>query len=206
MNTGRPKGSKNKRLHKWSEEEKEYLASIVKGKTYKEIATLMKDKFNYDFTDQQIKGAMNRYNLRTETTGCFRKGSVPWNKGLKGYIGPNKTSFKKGTIPPQYRPVGSERINKDGYIEIKVADPRTWKLKQRYVYEQYYGEIPKDHNVIFADGNRQNFDIDNLIAVSRSEMLILNNNKLIYKDKELTKTGVNIAKILSKAFKLKSRG
>ena len=204
--TGRPKGSKNKRLHKWSEEEKEYLASIVKGKTYKEIATLMKDKFNYDFTDQQIKGAMNRYNLTTDTTGCFRKGSTPWNKGLKGYMGPNKTSFKKGTIPPQYRPVGSERVNKDGYIEIKVADPRTWKLKQRYVYEQYYGEIPKDHNVIFADGNRQNFDIDNLIAVSRSEMLILNNNKLIYKDKELTKTGVNIAKILSKASKLKSRG
>ena len=204
--TGRPKGSKSKRLHKWSEEEKEYLASIVKGKTYKEIATLMKDKFNYDFTDQQIKGAMNRYNLRTETTGCFRKGSIPWNKGLKGYIGANKTSFKKGTIPPQYRPVGSERTNKDGYIEIKVAGPRTWKLKQRYIYEQHYGEVPKDHNVIFADGNRQNFDIDNLIAVSRSEMLILNNHKLIYKDKELTKTGVNIAKILSKASKLKSRG
>jgi len=204
--TGRPKGSKNKRLHKWSEEEKEYLASIVKGRTYKEIANLMKDKFNYDFTDQQIKGAMNRYNLTTGTTGCFRKGSIPWNKGLKGYMGANKTSFKKGTMPPQYRPVGSERVNKDGYIEIKVADPRTWKLKQRYVYEQYYGEIPKDHNVIFADGNRQNFDIDNLIAVSRSEMLILNNNKLIYKDKELTKTGVNIAKILSKASKLKSRG
>ena len=206
MNAGRPKGSKNKRLHKWSEEEKEYLASIVKGKTYKEIANLMKDKFDYDFTDQQIKGAMNRYNLRTETTGCFRKGSIPWNKGLKGYIGPNKTSFKKGTIPPQYRPVGSERVNKDGYIEIKVADPRTWKLKQRYVYEQYHGEIPKGYYVIFADQDKRNFDIDNLIAVSRSEILILNNNKLIYKDKELTKVGVNIAKILSKASKLKSRG
>ena len=37
-------------------------------------------------------------------------------------------------------------------------------------------------------------------------MLILNNNKLIYEDKELTKAGVNIAKILSKTSKLKSRG
>jgi hypothetical protein len=203
---GRPKGSKNKRLHKWSEEEKEYLASIIKGRTYKKIAALMKDKFNYDFTDQQIKGAMNRYSLRTETTGCFRKGSIPWNKGTRGRTGANKTSFKKGTIPPQYRSVGSERINRDGYIEVKVADPRTWKLKQRYIYEQYHGEIPKGYYVIFADQDKQNFDIDNLIAVSRSEMLILNNNKLIYKDKELTKTGVNIAKILSKASKLKSRG
>jgi hypothetical protein len=109
-------------------------------------------------------------------------------------------------MPPQYRPVGSERINKDGYVEIKVADPRTWKLKQRYIYEQHYGEIPKGYYVIFADQDKRNFDIDNLIAVSRSEMLILNNNKLIYEDKELTKAGVNIAKILSKASKLKSRG
>ena len=203
---GRPKGTKNKRLHKWTNEEKEHLASIVKGKTYKEIAKLMKDKFNYDFTDQQIKGAMNRYSLTTGTMGHFKKGSTPWNKGTTGISKANKTSFKKGTIPPQYRPVGSERINRDGYVEVKVADPRTWKLKQRYVYERYYGEIPKGHNIIFADGNRQNFDIDNLVAVSRSEMLILNNNKLIYEDKELTKTGVNIAKILSKASKLKSRG
>ena len=34
---GRPKGSKSKRIHKWSDEEKEYLASIVKGRTYAEI-------------------------------------------------------------------------------------------------------------------------------------------------------------------------
>ena len=31
MSTGRPEGSKNKTFHKWTEEEKEYLASIVKG-------------------------------------------------------------------------------------------------------------------------------------------------------------------------------
>ena len=206
MNTGRPKGSKNKRLHKWSEEEKEYLASIVKGRTYKEIANLMKDKFNYDFTDQQIKGAMNRYNLTTGTTGCFRKGFTPWNKGLKGCIGANKTSFKKDTMPPNQVPVGTESYTKSGYIKVKIADPNKWELKQRLIYKQHHGEIPKDHNIIFADGDMYNYDIDNLIAVSKSEMLILNNHKLIYKDKELTKTGVNIAKILSKASKLKSRG
>jgi len=206
MNTGRPKGSKNKRLHKWSEEEKEYLASIVKGSSYKKIAKEMRDKFGYDFTDSQIKGAMARYNLTTGTMGYFRKGSIPWNKGLKGYIGANKTSFKKGTIPPNQVPVGTESYTKGGYIKVKIADPNKWELKQRLIYKQHYGEIPKDHNIIFADGDMYNYDIDNLIAVSKSELLILNNHKLIYKDKELTKTGVNIAKILSKASKLKSRG
>ena len=199
---GRPKGSKDKKpQHKWTDEEKEYLASIVKGSTYKEITEKMNDKFEYNFSEEQIKGAMARYKLPTGTGGYFKKGSTPWNKGLKGYMGANKTSFKKGTIPPNQVPIGIESITKGGYIKVKVGEPNKWKLKQRYIYEQHYGEIPKDCNVIFADKNIRNFDINNLILVSKAEMLILNKNKLIFEDKELTKVGVNIAKVIDKAKK-----
>ena len=199
---GRPKGSKDKKpQHKWTDEEKEYLASIVKGSTYKEITKQMNDKFEYDFSEEQIKGMMYRNKLTTGTGGYFKKGSTPWNKGLKGYMGANKTSFKKGTIPPNQVPIGTESITKGGYIKVKVGEPNKWKLKQRYIYEQHYGEIPKDYNVIFADRNIQNFDINNLVLVSKAEMLILNNNKLIFEDKELTKVGVNIAKVIDKAKK-----
>ena len=49
---GRPKGSKDKKpQHKWTDEEKEYLASIVKGSTYKEITKQMNDKFEYEFSE-----------------------------------------------------------------------------------------------------------------------------------------------------------
>ena len=199
---GRPKGSKDKKKqHKWTDEEKEYLASIVKGSTYKEITEKMNDKFEYDFSEEQVKGMMYRNKLTTGTGGYFKKGSTPWNKGLKGYMGANKTSFKKGTIPPNQVPIGTESITKGGYIKVKVGEPNKWKLKQRYIYEQHYGEIPKDCNVIFADKNIRNFDINNLILVSKAEMLILNNNKLIFEDKELTKVGVNIAKVIDKAKK-----
>ena len=162
----------------------------------------MNEKFEYQFTEGQIKGALNRYKLQTGLNGNFKKGSTPWNKGLKGYMGSNKTSFKKGTIPPQYRPVGSERINRDGYLEVKIADPNKWELKHRYIYKKHYGDIPKGHNVIFADTDKTNFNIDNLILVSKSEMLILNRNKLIYEDNELTKVGVNIAKVIDKVKKI----
>lgn len=199
---GRQKGSKDKKpQHKWTDEEKEYLASIVKGSTYKEITEKMNDKFEYNFSIEQIIGAMTRYKLTTGTGGYFKKGSTPWNKGLKGYMGANKTSFKKGTIPPNQVPIGTESITKHGYIKVKVGEPNKWELKQRYVYEQHYGEIPKDYNVIFADRNIQNFDINNLVLVSKAEMLILNNNKLIFEDKELTKVGVNIAKVIDKTKK-----
>ena len=196
---GRTKGVKNKKpQHRWTDEEKEYLASIVKGKTYKELLILMNDKFEYEFSSQQIESALRRYNLKTGNTGQFKKYQEPWNKGLKGYMGANKTSFKKGTIPPNYKPVGTERFAKDGYIEVKVKDPNVWELKHRYIYEKYHGKIPNGYNVIFADKNISNFDIDNLILVSKAEMLILNKNKLIFEDKDFTKVGVNIAKLINK--------
>ena len=199
---GRPKGSKDKKpQHKWTNEEKEYLASIVKGSTYKEITKQMNDKFEYNFSEEQIKGMMYRNKLTTGTGGYFKKGTTPWNKGLKGYMGANKTSFKKGTIPPNQVPIGTESITKGGYIKVKIGEPNKWKLKQRYIYEQHYGEIPNNCNVIFADKNIRNFDINNLILVSKAEMLILNNNKLIFEDKELTKVGVNIAKVIDKTKK-----
>ena len=199
---GRPKGSKDKKpQHKWTDEEKEYLASIVKGSTYKEITEKMNDKFEYNFSEEQVKGIMYRNKLTTGTGGYFKKGSTPWNKGLKGYMGANKTSFKKGTIPPNQVPIGTESITKGGYIKVKVGEPNKWKLKQRYIYEQHYGEIPNNCNVIFADKNIHNFDINNLILVSKAEMLILNKNKLIFEDKELTKVGVNIARVIDKTKK-----
>ena len=197
---GRTKGVKNKKpQHRWTDEEKEYLASIVKGKTYKELLILMNDKFEYEFSSQQIESALRRYNLKTGNTGQFKKYQEPWNKGLKGYMGANKTSFKKGTIPPNYKSVGSERVTRDGYTEVKIKDPNKWELKHRHIYKKHYGEIPSGYNVIFADKNISNFDIDNLILVSKAEMLMLNREKLIFEDKELTKTGVNIVKLISKA-------
>ena len=199
---GRPKGSKGKRKqHKWTDEEKEYLALIVKGSTYKETTEKMNDKFEYDFSEGQIKGIMARNKLVTGRDVHFKKGSIPWNKGLSYMPNNKETRFQKGNIPHGHREVGSERIIRDGYIEIKVAEPNVWDLKHRVIYREHYGEIPSGHNIIFADGNKMNFDIDNLIAVSKSEMLILNNNNLRFEDKELTKVGVNIAKVIDKAKK-----
>ena len=202
MSNGRPVGIKNKTFHKWTEEEKEYLASIVKGNTYKEITEKMNKRFKYQFTKSQIRGALSRYNLTSGSDGSFKKGHVPWNKGKRVFIGGIETRFKKGQKPSNYREIGSERVNRDGYIEIKT-ETNKWELKHRYIYKKHHGEFPKHCYIMFADKNVRNFNIDNLILVSRAEMLIMNNNKLIYEDKELTKVGANIAKVLAKASEIK---
>lgn len=57
------------------------------------------------------------------------------------------------------------------------------------------------HKVIFADQDKRNFDINNLILVTNSEALIMNKNKLIYENSQLTNTGSIIAKLIDKTNK-----
>jgi hypothetical protein len=128
----------------------------------------------------------------------FKKGHVPWNKGKKGAGGWEPTQFKKGHVPVNYRPVGAERVNVDGYVEVKVADPNKWRLKHRIVWERHNGPIPKGHVVIFGDGNKLNLNIDNLLLVSNAQLAVLNHKKLIQKDADLTRIAINIADLCRK--------
>ena len=150
---------------------------------------------------------MKRNKLKSEAiknNGRFSKGMTPWNKGLSYQPNNKETRFQKGNIPHVHRKVGSERINRDGYIEIKVAEPNVWDLKHRVVYEKHHGEIPNDHVVIFADRNKMNLDIDNLILVSRHQLLVLNDNKLIKDDANLTKAGINVSNLIIKLREIKN--
>ena len=196
----RPLGVKNKGpQHIWSDEEKLYLAEITPGRGYKEIQSMMSCKFGFDYTHHQIKGAITRNKLNTGRTGRFEKGHATWNKGTKGLTKANVTSFKKGQKPHNYKPLGSERITKDGYCEIKVSDTgRRWKPKHVLIYEKHHGKVPKGSAVIFLDGDKRNFDIDNLYLVTRSQLAMLNKNSLIQKDADLTKTAINVVDLMKK--------
>ena len=193
------KGYKFVEIHRWTDEEKEYLKEICFGKSYREIIELMYSKFGYRFSKTQISSALKRYNLTTGRTGRFEKGFTPWNKGTKGYSKPNKGSFEKGHIPDNYVPIGSERVdNKDGYTKVKIADPNVWELKHKYIYEKHYGKIEKGNVVIFLDGDKSNFNIDNLKSITRKQLLFLNRNNLIKDNAELTNVGINVADLMIK--------
>ena len=185
---------------KWSKEEKEYLSEITPGHHYKEITDLMNKKFDRIFTVEMIKGAIGRYKLNTGFNGQFKKGDTPHNKGKLGtsYKGCEKTWFQKGQLPFNHKEVEAERVDRDGYILIKVEEPNKWKFKHRVIWEQVNGPIPKGYSLIFADKDKTNLSIDNLVLVSRKELLMLNKEKLIKDNAELTKTGVNLSKLLIK--------
>lgn len=197
--------------HKWTEEECQFLKDNVKGITLKELTNRYNKKFNMNLTESAIANRKNKLKLRSGISGGqFEKGHIPANKGKKGYMSQEQyekckaTMFKKGNVPPNRRKIGSERIDKDGYVLVKIRDGhlnKNWVLKHRLIYEQIHGKIPKNHKVVFADGNKRNFDPDNLLLVSYAEELIMNQRKLFTEDAELTKAGLNVAKVLNKARK-----
>lgn len=201
-------GHNNKR--KFKEEHIEFLKENVKGITLKELTNKFNKRFNMKVKESAIKNLKNKYKLQSGIVGGqFEKGHIPANKGKKGCMTPEQykkckaTMFKKGNVPANHRPIGSERVdNRDGSILIKVQDghlQKNWMPKGRYIYEQAHGKIPAGQKIIFADGNNRNFDLDNLILVSNVEELIMNKRKLMSKEAEFTKTGVVIAKVLNKA-------
>lgn len=130
--------------------------------------------------------------------GQFVKGMTPWNKGKHFKAGGRsaETQFKKGLIPPNYQPVGTVVVHSDGYRFIKLAE-RKWQLYQRYIWEKAnHKQLKKNQVVLFLDGNRDNYAPDNLMAISRKELLIINHERLLTKDSsDLSKTGVLIAKL-----------
>ena len=202
--------------HIYSDEEHQFIIDNVEGITLKELTKRFNEKFNLNVTENAIANRKNILGLRSGIVGGqFQKGHIPANKGKKGYMTPEQyekckaTMFKKGNIPANHRPIGSERIDKrDGSILVKVKDgqlQKNWMSKSRYIYEQAHGKIPAGHKVIFADGDHSNFDLDNLILVSNAEELIMNQRKLISKEAEFTKTGAVIAKVLNKAKKRNSQ-
>ena len=58
----------------------------------------------------------------TGQTGRFIKGQGGWNKGQRMPFHPNSaaTRFKAGAVARNLKPIGEERIGRDGYIEVKV--------------------------------------------------------------------------------------
>lgn len=184
-------------MHKYTEEEQLFMEKYVPGHSYREIANAFTETFGWEISIGQVNSYIGNHHLNTGRTGQFEKGTVPPNKGMKGIcaLGCEKTWFKKGNIPVNYRPVGSERINVDGYVEIKVAEPRKWKLKHRVVWEKTNGPVPKSHVVIFKDNNKLNTDIDNLILIKRGAHAILNHLKLCKYTGEFKYTAIAIAEL-----------
>ena len=184
---------------KYSDEHREFILNNYKGITTVKLAERFNARFNTNISMGQMRSYLKNRKLKNGVIKQFKKGHTPANKGTKGVSKPNKTSFKKGHASHNFRPIGSERVNVYGYIEIKTANPNTWELKQKVVYEKEFGKIPKGYAIFFLDQNKLNVSLDNLVLVSRQELLIINRELRFLNGKDVNQTKVLLAKIQAKS-------
>lgn len=197
---------------KYSVEHIEYITANIQGRSFKELTAMFNQEFGMDLKVSTMVSLSDRHGLHNgrdtrlnkgyEPTQ-FKKGHAPANKGQKGisYPGMEPTQFKKGNRPYNWVPLGSERITKDGYIQVKIDDGKfqhNWKGKHILVWEEHNGPLPQGHVVIFGDGNNRNFEPGNLLLVSRKQLVRLNQHNLIKDNASLTRAGVIIADIYNK--------
>lgn len=111
----------------------------------------------------------------------FKKGCIPWNKGLKrrglkyAYHNNSKTKFKPGNRPKNWLPVGTVTIRLDSgknnmpYHWIKIAEPTKWMPLARLIWKLTRGrEIPQGFIIYHLDGITLNDSPENLACIPRS--------------------------------------
>lgn len=127
----------------------------------------------------------------------FQPGQVSHNKGLRrpgwspGRM--KETQFKKGALTGRARqllkPVGTERISKDGYLERKThnnipADAtraeanrlrqRRWRAVHLIVWEAANGPVPRGHAIVFVNRDKTDIRLDNLACITRRALMLRN--------------------------------
>ena len=134
--------------YRYSKEEDEWIRENIKKYTFPDLAKEYNKRFNRN---------VHWYAMRDRAQLLGLKSGSPIAKG-----------YRSGT----FLPIGSERIDTEGRVMIKVSDiPTTrqtkdhnlnWRFKSRWVWEQHYGQIPAGHSIIHLDGDSTNCDISNL--------------------------------------------
>lgn len=167
--------------HWWSNEELDFIEECrKKGHSLSQITKIMNENFDYKYTRGQIMSVYRRY---------VKTGLRP------DYPGQGCNNRKE---------IGAERKANSGYKRIKV-EGENWELKHRVIYKKYHGEIPEDHVILFANGDKTDFRKENLIAISRKQLSVINQKKLLKDNIEATKTGLILADIIIKMRELENR-
>lgn len=186
--------------------EHDYFVSIQKGKSAKEVAQAMGDRFGVFLTPNQVKNYRRRHGLKSGLTGRFEKGMIPHNKGKKYPGMSNSGQFQKGCRPPNWVPVGNIRYTTDGYPRKKIAEPNIWEYCHRAEWEKHHGPIPKGHSVVFLDGDKTNWTISNLACLSKNEVVRMNQSGLFTSDADFTRVGIGMTKLKNKIIEVKRNG
>ena len=197
----------------------EFVRDNSWGVSSKDMAEMVNKKFGTDFSETMMKQFRQRQGIKSGEKGWYRKGNEPANKGkhLEDYLPAEKaaevreriaaTQFKKGHSPHNEMPVGTITKNPDGYLirkkKMTGGQWERWEFLHKDVWKEHHGEIPEGMVVVFKNHNKENCDIENLMLVSRAELLMMARKGYFAEDPDLTEAGARLVRLKIKASKRK---
>ncbi len=183
----------------WNPEDEQLLRDCYPHLPTADIAPVLRRSLVATYQRAQILGLVKSAAYMASADACrlrrgdnpgvgtrFKKGQVPANKGLRrpGW-GPGRmkaSQFKKGVrqgvAVKLWKPIGTERLSKDGYLERKVNDDlplqARWRSVHLVIWEEAHGPLPPKHAVRFKNGDKTDIRLDNLELVHRRVMMARN--------------------------------
>ena len=167
----------------YTQEQKNFLReNISKFGSYEELANAASAFFGFPRSRQAIQSKCKEMGLKIgKNRGCFFKGS------------------RTRAVP-----IGTVRKAQNGTY-VKISDVGTgvtgysypdWVPLQKYIYEKAFGKLKDGEQVIFLDGNKNNYDLENLYPVDMKVKAYLARNRLYSHDPKITKSAIFLAKLI----------
>ena len=111
-------------MRRYSKEIHDFIKSHVKGKTTKQLAKLVEDKFKISFSEKQMKSYKTNHKLKSETPKGTTKGqSFIFSKEIQDFIAKNVIGL--------YNQELCDLINKKFKTSYKASQIKTYKRNQK---------------------------------------------------------------------------
>lgn len=161
---------------RWTQDELTFIEARA-GLPRAELFAAFKARFDRpEVSQSNLTALCKRKRWLTGRDGRFAPGHEPTGGGNPLHPNCVATRFRKGNRTGRanhvYKPIGTERMSKDGYLERKVHDglpmQSRWRAVHLIEWEAVNGPVPKGHALKCLDGDRTNADPENWIAVPRA--------------------------------------
>jgi hypothetical protein len=165
----------------WTPEKDEWFRKFVPGHTEREISAEHERLWGFPLTESQIANRKLKLGVKSGTHGGrFVKGQVPPNKGKtwdefgtpEGHARSRATTFRRGHLPHNTRPLLDTRVTRSGQAEIHVGLNRRERANDQWIplaqfnWMQANGrDWPDGCKALHIDGDSTNDEADNIEPV-----------------------------------------
>ena len=179
----------------WKAEECEWLRDNIENFSYRELTIAFNKRFNRNLSVAAVEHKCARLGIDHGKKFKFEKGkNNPCSMALP--IGGERISAGKVYVKVADAPIdsGGGRLANGGSV---YGEGGNFVQKNRYVYEQHYGSIPKGYMIVSLVNDRNNFEPQNLYATTRAVNMMMCQNNWYTENREHTLTAIKYCELQS---------